>query len=91
MRAEFVDFYVLDQVQYVPCVRFESELRLVFNIFPELWTDRQFSLLSALNPHLYVATEHINLFRVDHLLRSVIVKTSSRARLLISWVKRVNY
>lgn len=38
-----------------------------------------------------MATEHINLFRVDYLLRSVIVKTSSRARLLISRVKRVNY
>ncbi len=91
MRAEFVDFYVLDHVQYVLRVRFESELRLAFDVFPELGTDRQFGLLSALYPHLYVAAEHVNLFRVDHFLRRVVVKTSPRTRFLVSWVKRVNY
>lgn len=38
-----------------------------------------------------MATEHINIFRADYLLRSVVVETSFRARLLISRVKWVNY
>ena len=59
--TKLVYFDVFYHVEYISCIGFECELRLVFYVLSKLRTYSK-TLFSTLDSHLYMATEHINIF-----------------------------